>query len=219
MVGTEVPRGVRVAALAAWLMVPAGLLLIVAGVLELRWWGSSDATRLLAVLAGLQDEFGTLPPALLSGRGGAVTFIVLGAVCLAFAVLAPLIGRGRRWARTAGLALGFVTFLIGLFGIGADSTEPHDLNSLYAALNGSALGDRIPQIEALVYPGWYAWLEDIAQGFQVADSLAVVLTLMWAVIAYADYFVTKRTENAPPDEWDAALTRIRTKTDRPTDAE
>ena len=64
MTGSDVPRGVRVVTLLAWLMVPAGALLVCAGVLDLTWWASADAHRLTAVMAQIRQEYGVDRPAL-----------------------------------------------------------------------------------------------------------------------------------------------------------
>ena len=197
----------------AWLMVPAGLLLIADGLLELHWWGSPEAARLLAVTAEIKARYGTEPPVLLRGRGGAALLIVIGTVCLAYAILAPLIARGRRAAYTWALALGGGTFLVGLIGIGTDMAQPHDLNGYYTALTQVNLEDLVEQIRALVYPGWYSWFEDLAQGLQVLTSLAVVLALLGMTIWHADHFLGQAGETEP-DPWDAAVRRIHQQTVR-----
>ena len=80
---------VRTAVVFAAAMAPAGLLLIAAGLLNLTWWRSADAARLTAVLAGIEAGDGFEPPAMLRRGGAAVTLIVLGALCLAYAALTP----------------------------------------------------------------------------------------------------------------------------------
>ena len=209
MVVAEIPRPVRIATILAWALAPAGLLLIAVAVLELRWWAGADATRLTGMMAQIRTDLGVAPPALLRGRPGAIQLLVLGLVCLAYAVLAPMIGRGRLRARNWALGLGIVTFLVGLFFVGGDATEPRDLRSYFSTLTDSAQGDRVPALRALVYPAWYQWAEDIAQGLQLLLSLAVVLALFAAMIWHAEHFVRRGRRDDVPDEWDAALDRIR----------
>jgi len=212
MTGVDVPRHVRAAAVFTWLLAPAGLLLVLDGLWELRWWGSDRAARLAGVLAQIQQKYGVEPPAMLRGRIGAVELIVLGVVVIAAALLAPLVGRGRRWARTCAFVLGIATILVGLIFIGVDATQPVDLAGYLAALAHGTSADRIPAVTALLYPGWYAWLEDIAQGLQVLASVAAVAALCAAVISNGDYFTSKRAETAGPDEWDAAISRLHRRT-------
>lgn len=212
MTGIEVPARVRVAAVFSWLLAPVGLLLVADGLWELRWWGTPSAVRLVAVLAEIEQKYGAEPPALLRGRTGAVELIVLGAAVVAWAALAPLVRKGRRWARTWGFVLGIATLVVGLAFIGADLSQPHDLKSYLDGLAQSTAADRIPEIRSLVYPGWYAWCEDIAQGLQVIAAAAAVAALAAAVLSNADFFTTKRAETAGPDEWDAAITRIHKRT-------
>jgi hypothetical protein len=209
MTGTDIPRGVRTAAAVAWVMVPAGLLLLLVGLWELRWWGTSTAARLTELLAQIRDQHGIDPPALLRGRGGAMELVVLGAVGLAYAFLVPLVRKGRRWALTTGLLVALTTFLIGLVAIGTDESAPHKLTDYFISLTQLAGGAGVAEIRALLYPGWYSWAEDIAQGLYVLASLAAALGLTYATIWYSDYFGSKRTEKAAPDPWDAAISRIR----------
>ncbi|MEV4344092.1 hypothetical protein AB0J83_06395 [Actinoplanes sp. NPDC049596] len=216
MTGSDVPRGVRVITLLAWLMVPAGVLLVCAGILDLTWWGSADAARLTSVMAAIKDEYGVNEPALIRRGDGAVTLIVLGVVGMAYGLLAPMIRRGRRWARSWALGVGFAFFLVVLMGIGADASQPSYLKDYYETLTWTTQTERIAEVKALVYPAGYAWFEDFAQGLAAAAALAVVVGLSWAAVAHADYFVGFRIGKAgaagtsgEPDEWDAALARIR----------
>jgi hypothetical protein len=194
-------------------MVPAGLLLAADGLMELHWWGTPQAAQLRAVMAQTKDQYGTDPPALLRGHGGAVLMIVVGAVCLGFAILAPLIAQGRRSAHGWGLTVGGATFLVGLIGIGTDMAQPHDLNGYYTTLTQLSLDDHVRQVRGLLYPGWYSWLEDAAQGLQVLASLAVVLALLGMTIWYADHFIGRPAEDAA-DPWDATVRRIHEQTVR-----
>ena len=219
MTGTDAPKAVRRAALLTFLLAPAGVLLILDGLLELRWWGSSGADRLLAELARLQTEFGLEPPALLRGKEGAVELIVLGVLSLAYSALGVWLLRGRVWARTAGLVGGGVLILLGLIGVGTDAAESRTLASYFTAMAGSAIDGRIPEVRALLYPGWYSWVEDIVQGFQVLAVLAAVVALAAAVIGHSDYFTGGRSVDAPPDEWDSALSRVREQSRRQREAD
>jgi hypothetical protein len=165
----------------------------------------------------IRIAYGPQPPALLRSRDGAAELIVIGAVCLAYAILAPLIAKGRLWARTWGLALGFGTFLIGLVGIGADASQPGDLKSYLDALAHTGAIDAIPQIKALVYPSWQGWLEDIAQGLQVLVSFAAAVALAGAVVWHPDHFASKKAASVAPDAWGAAISRIHQETIRGRD--
>jgi hypothetical protein len=209
MTGTEVPRGVRISANVAWVMVPAGLLLLLDGLWELRWWATSAAARLTQLLAQISEQRGIDPPALLRGRGGAAELVVLGAVGVAFAFLAPLVRKGRRWALTTGLVLASASFLIGLVAMGTDQSVPHTLSDYFASLTQLAGGAGVTEIRAVLYPGWYSWVEDIAQGLHVLASLAATLGLTYAAIWHSDYFGSKGADTAAPDSWDAAISRIR----------
>jgi hypothetical protein len=209
MTGTDVPRGVRISAAVAWTMVPAGLLLLLDGLWELRWWGTSATARLSELLDQIGDQYGIDPPALLRGRRGAVELVVLGAAGLAYAFLVPLVRKGRRWALTTGLLLAIASFLIGLIAVGTDQSVPHTLTDFFTSLTQLAGGAGVAEIRALLYPGWYSWVEDIAQGLHVLASLAAVLGLTYAAIWHSDYFGSKGTDTAAPDSWDAAISRIR----------
>jgi hypothetical protein len=215
MTGTDAPKAVRRAALLTFLLAPAGVLLILDGLLELRWWGSSGADRLLAELARLQTEFGLE----LRGKEGAVELIVLGVLSLAYSALGVWLLRGRVWARTAGLVGGAALILLGLIGVGTDAAESRTLASYFTAMAGSAIDGRIPEVRALLYPGWYSWVEDIVQGFQVLAVLAAVVALAAAVIGHSDYFTGGRSVDAPPDEWDSALSRVREQSRRQREAD
>ena len=219
MTGMDTPRPVRIATLLTWLLIPAGLLLIVDGVLELRWLGTPAAAKLVDLFAQIKAQPGVEPPPLLRGRTGATELIVLGAVCCAVGCLAPLIGRGLRWARNTALVGGLGTALVGLVGIGADQTAPQSLNSYFAALRNLGAGARVQEITPLLYSNWYPWLEDIAQGVQVVVAIAAAVALAWAGIAYADYFRSRGSATAAVDDWDSAISRIHRQTVRPQDAE
>jgi hypothetical protein len=214
MTGVDVPPRVRVAALLTGLGAPAGLLLIAAGALELHWWGTPATARLRGLLTLLDDQYGVRPPALLRGRDGAAELIVIGALALAFGALAPLVARGRRAARTWVMVLAVGTFLVGLVGIGADLNTPIDVRGYLANLVQQSLPDQVTAVRALLYPGWYAWLEDVAQGLQVLVSLAVVIALAWATSGHPDHFTGgKRAAGAEPDDdWDEVISRLHRRT-------
>ncbi|WP_433301959.1 hypothetical protein ACQP2F_07615 [Actinoplanes sp. CA-030573] len=209
MTGTDAPRPVRVAAWLTMALAPVGLLLLLDGFLELHWWGTTEERQLIALLAKIETDYGIEAPALLRGRDGAIQLVILGLLCIAYATLGLWIRRGRLWARTTALTTGVLLTLVGLFGVGADATESRPLSVYFDNLTGSAIPDRIAAVKALLYPGWYSWFEDIAQGLQVIASLAAVVAIAAAVITHSDYFSGGRSVDAPPDEWDAALGRVR----------
>jgi len=209
MTGTQVPRSVRIATTMIWLGAPVGLLLVLDGLLELHWWGSTDATRLFDVFHRIQTEYGLQIPALIRDRRGAAELIVLGVICLAGAVLALFVRRGSAIARTSAIVLNAATLLFGLFGIGADLSVALRLGDYLRQLTELASGASIPEIEALVYPAWYAWAEDVLQGLQVICALAVLVTLSYAMIWHPHFFTDKKADAAAGDEWGEALARIR----------
>jgi len=211
MTGSDAPKRVRIAALLTGLIAPAGLLLLLDGLLELHWWSTPHAARLTTLFENLRTERGLGPPLLLRGRGGALELIVLGGICLVSLVLAPLVRKGRLWARTWALVLGIGTAVLGVVAIGADASDPSDVDGYFRTLTDFALADRIPPMKALLYPSWYMWLEDSAQGLQVLVSIAAVVALGYASIWHADYFVSKKAETATQDEWGATIGRIRAK--------
>jgi hypothetical protein len=219
MTGTEVPSRVRLAALLCFTLAPIGLLLVLVGVLELHWFGTSDASRLTALIDRTRAEYGIVPPALLRGREGAIELILMGLAALAFSALGVWLRRGRLWARTTMIVAGVVLAFWGLFEIGADATEPNTLASYYEALRGSVVTERIPQVQALLYPGWYSWVEDVAQGLEVIALVATLLALAAAIISNSDYFTGGRSVDAPPDAWDDALSRVREQSKRQREAD
>jgi hypothetical protein len=220
MTGVDLPPRVRSATTMTWLAAPAGLLLVAVGLLELHWWGTPEASRLTELLSRLQAQYGFEPPVLLRGRGGAVELIVLGLAGLACAALAPWLAKGLRWARTAVMVLAGGTFLVGLTAIGTDLFQPQDLRAYFSQLTQQSLGGRIAEVQALVYPGWYPWLEDVAQGLQVLVLLAIVVALAWAAIVHPGYFVSRKAAQAAPDDWDDVISRLHQKSaGDPTGAE
>jgi hypothetical protein len=219
MTGMDAPRPVRIATLVTWLLVPAGLLLVVDGLLELRWLGTPSATKLTEIFAQIKAQPGVEPPPLLRGRSGAAELVVLGVVCCAVGFLAPSVGRGLRWARNTGLVAGLGAALFGLVGIGADQTTPQTIGSYFTALTNLGAGARIQDITPLLYANWYPWLEDIAQGVQVVVALAAAAALAWAGIADADYFRSRASKTADADDWDSAISRIHRQTVRPKDSD
>ncbi|NUR71752.1 MAG: hypothetical protein HOU81_13095 [Hamadaea sp.] len=211
MTGMEqVPRSVRLAVAMIWLSAAAGLLLVLDGLLELYWWSTDDAAKLSGVFRQIAAEYGLQIPALIRDRGGAVELIVLGLICLAGVVLARSVRRGSASGRTYALLLAGATLLFGLFGIGSDLSVTLRLGDYLHQMTTLASSARIPEIEALVYPAWYAWLEDLAQGLQVLAALAVLVTLAYAMIWHPQHFVDRRqTAAVPGDAWGDALQRIR----------
>lgn len=200
--------------LLAWLMVPAGVLLVCAGVLDLSWWASADARRLTAVMAEIKQEYGVNWPALLRDGDAAVTLIVLGVAGMAYGLLAPMIRRGLRWARNWALGVGIAFFLVALMGIGADASQPSYLRDYYETLTWTTQTDRIAEVKAVLYPAWFQWFEDFAQGLGALAALAVVVGLIWATVAHPDHFVgrprgKRARDGRQEDQWDAALARIR----------
>lgn len=214
MAGVAVPRVVRVASALAWALGVAGLLLIVVGVLELHWWGTPDATKMQQLFTQIKARPGIEPPVVLRGKSGAVELLLLGVLCCAYAGLAPLIARGRRWARTLGIVGGLVVFFFGLIGIGVDETVPEDLGAYFHVLTNLGSGDLVSQITPLLYPGWYSWIEDIAQGLQVLLALALVVALIWVGSTDADFFASRKGATAAPDEWESAITKLHRETVR-----
>ena len=207
----EVPRVARIASLLALLTAAAGLLLIVAAVVDLRWWSSADAHALTALIAQIRQDRGTIPPALLRDGAGAVQLLILGALCLLFAVLARPLAAGHARARTAAVWLGLITFIVALIGIGADAVQPVDLRSYLHTLDVNGMDDQIPRIQALLYPGGYAWLEDLAQGLQALASAAVTVAVMMASVWHPGHFTRAagKAASAEPDAWGDAISRIR----------
>ena len=199
----------RVAALLALAGALSGVLLIIAGLADLHWWGTGTAGELTRLMERIRIELGAQPPAMVRRGNAAVELIVIGAVCLGYATLAPFIVKGHRWARTSGLVLGSVTFLVGLAEIGADATQPLNLQSYLEGLANSGASNLIPQVTALVNPAWYGWLEDIAQGLQVLASFAVILALTGAAVWHPDFFTAGKGAPQVQDEWTAAISRIR----------
>ncbi|GIF26421.1 hypothetical protein Ate02nite_91510 [Paractinoplanes tereljensis] len=210
---------VRVAAWLTLALAPVGLLLVLDGILELQWWGSAESKHLLAALDSINTEYGITPPALLRGREGAVELIVLGVLCIAYAILGIWLRRGRLWARSWAIGGGLLTLLLGIMGVGSDATESHTVAAYFEQLHGSAIGDRVPAVRELLFPGWYPWAEDIIQGAQVLLTLAALVALASAIISHGDYFTGGREVDAPPDEWDSALSRVRDQSRRQREAD
>jgi hypothetical protein len=214
---SDAPKSVRVAAALTLTLAFAGLVLIVAGALDLHWWSTPSATKLDDLFAQIKTQYGPPPPALLRRHTGAILLVILGTVCLAYAVLAPLILKGRRWARTWGMVIGLATSFFGLVLIGADASQPTDLHTYLDLLRQAGNIAPIPEVKALIYPGWYLWFEDIAQGLQVLASLAVAVALGAAAVWHPDHFADDGAPAAAPDPWHDALSRIHRQTVRKPD--
>lgn len=101
--------------------------------------------------------------------------------------------------------------------IGADASQPTDVRGYLEALTQAGNTSPVPEVKALIYPGWYAWFEDLAQGFQVLASLAVAVVLAAVAIWHPDYFASDKAATAAPDPWDDALSRIHRQTVRGRD--
>jgi hypothetical protein len=204
---------VRIASALSLAMLSAGLLLVVAGIVELHWWGTSAPARLSTIFADIERQDGPSGPRMLRGHAGAVELLMVGVASVACAGLAPLFAWGRRWARTVVLIISAVLFLDGLLGIGADTFgSSSDVSGYLAALDNTSFGQLIPEITSLLYPSWYSWVEDIGQELQLALSLACFTAASWAVMRNADYFTTKKADETEPDEWDTAISRIHRRT-------
>jgi hypothetical protein len=213
MTNVDAPRPVRIATALTWAMLSAGVLLLLAGIVELHWWGSSAPTRLNAIFAAIEQQEGPARPGLLRGYNGAVELVISGVACLVYAGLAPLLARGRRWARTVALIAGAVLVLGAMLGVGADlDGPPTSLHDYVAALPKAGFGQWVPQIEPLRYPAWYSWLEDIAQGLYLVLTVACLAAIGSAVVTAGDYFTTRKADEAGPDEWAAAISRIHRET-------
>jgi hypothetical protein len=212
MTGVEIPRRVHVATTFIWLLAPAGLLLLLDGLWELRWWGSSSAHHLLAVLDSIKQEFGVEPPALLRGHTGAWELVVLGLLTMIPATLAPAVRRGSRTARTWVYGLAIATLAVGVAFIGSDATQPIDLHTYLANMHQGVATERIPEINAAMYPAWYSWAEDLAQAVQVLAAAVAIGTLSAAVIWHGDWFFGRHAAEPEADAWDDAITRLHKRT-------
>jgi hypothetical protein len=212
MTGVDIPWRVRVATKMIWLLAPAGLLLVLDGLWELRWWASPSAHKLVSVLADIKREFGVEPPALLRGHSGAVELVVLGLLTMAPAALALAVQRGSRAARTWVFVLAIATLAVGVAFIGSDATQPVTLHTYLANMHQGIAVDRIPEVNAAMYPSWYPWVEDIAQGLQVVAAAVAVGALAAAVIWHGDWFFGRAKPQPADDAWDDAISRLHQRT-------
>jgi hypothetical protein len=212
MTGPDIPRRVRAATTIIMLLAPAGLLLVIDGLWELRWWASPSAHRLTAVLADIKREFGVEPPALLRGHTGAIELLVLGLLTMVPAFLALGVRAGNRTARTWVFVLTIGTLAIGLAFIGSDATQPVTLHTYLANLHQGIAVERIGDVNAAMYPSWYSWAEDIAQGLQALAAAAAVGALAMAVIWHGDWFFGRGNSQPADDAWDAAISRLHQRT-------
>lgn len=212
MTGADIPRRVHAATTMIWLLAPAGLLLALDGLWELRWWGSSSAHHLVAVLADIKREFGVEPPVLLRGHSGAVELVVLGVLTMLPAFLALSVRRGSRTARMWVFLIGIVSLTVGLAFIGSDATQPVTLQTYLAGMHQGIATERIPEVTAAMYPSWYSWAEDIAQGLQALVTALALGMLAVAVIWHGDWF-SGRTRTEPADDaWDDTISRLHQRT-------
>jgi hypothetical protein len=212
MAGADIPRRVRVATTMIWLLAPAGLLLVLDGLWELRWWAGPSAHRLVSVLADIKREFGVEPPTLLRGHTGAVELVVLGLLTMLPAALAVAVRRGSRTARLWVFVLGIGTLAVGLAFIGSDATQPVTLHTYLANMHQGVATERIPEVNAAMYPGWYSWAEDIAQGLQAFAAALAVAALAVAVIWHGDWFFGRDKPQPTDDAWDDAISRLHQRT-------
>jgi hypothetical protein len=217
MTGVEIPRRVRVATLFIRLMAPAGLLLVLDGLWELRWWGSARSHHLVALLSSIKKEFGTDPPALLRGHFGAWELIVLGLLTMAPAFFARSVRQGDRGARSWVYGLSIASLVLGVLFIGSDAAEPIDLHMFLQNMHQGIAADQIPAVQAAMYPGWYQWAEDIAQGLQVLVAVLAIGTLAAAVIALGEWTSGQPADEPAGDAWDDAITRLHQRTVGETD--
>jgi hypothetical protein len=212
MSGEEVPRRVRAATTMIWLLLPAGLLLVLDGVWELRWWAGSSAHHLVSVLDSIKQEFGIEPPTLLRGHFGAIELIALGVLTMVPATLAAAVKRGSRTARTWVFVLTIAILAIGVAFIGVDATEPFTLQTYLANMHEGIAAERIPEVTSAMYPSWYPWVEDIAQGLQALAAALTIGLLSIAVIWHGDWFFGRAKPEPAADAWDEAITRLHQKT-------
>ena len=204
----QAPRSVRIATMILWAMVPIGIALIVIGILEVRWWQSSDTSRLLGLLDKITADNGLARPTLLRGFGGAFELIALGGVSLGYACLAPFVRKGRPRARTFGIVAGLALFLYSLLAIGAEATYGTSISDYLKqlAIPSPVPGATAADITPLFPPAWYSWFEDIAQGLQTIGFLASAIALVAMSIMGGEQAVAAREE--PTDDFGRALRRF-----------
>jgi hypothetical protein len=212
MAGAEIPRRIRVATTTIMLLAPAGLLLVIDGLWELRWWAGAPAHHLVSLLTGIKQEFGVDPPVLLRGHAGAIELIVLGLLTMAPAFLALAVRAGSRTARTWVFVLAIAALAIGLAFIGSDATEPITLRTYLESMHQGIAADRIPEVKAAMYPAWYSWAEDIAQGIQALTAALATGALAAAVIWHGDWFFGRTKSQPSDDAWDDAISRLHQRT-------
>jgi hypothetical protein len=212
MTGADIPRRIRVATTIIMLLAPVGLLLVIDGLWELRWWASPASHRLVAVLADIKREFGAEPPVLLRGHTGAIELIVLGLLTMVPAFLALGVRSGNRTARTWVFVLAIATLAIGVAFIGSDATQPVTLHTYLANMHQGVATERIPEINAAMYPSWYSWAEDLAQGLQVLGAMVAIGALAVAVIWHGDWFFGRTKPQPADDAWDATISRLHQRT-------
>jgi hypothetical protein len=212
MTGADIPRRIRVATTIIMLLAPVGLLLVIDGLWELRWWASPASHRLVSVLADIKQEFGVEPPALLRGHFGAIELIVLGLLTMVPAFLGLGIRNGSRTARTWVFGLSIATLAIGIAFIGSDATQPVTLHTYLANMHQGVATERIPEVTGAMYPAWYSWAEDLAQGLQVLAAALAIGALATAVIWHGDWFFGRTKSQPADDAWDAAITRLHQRT-------
>jgi uncharacterized membrane protein len=201
-------RRAMTASLAVWAMVPIGFALIAIGVIEVRWWHSAGTAQLFKLFAKVKADNGLAPPRLLRDSDGAVGLIVLGAMSLGYASLAPFVRKGSHRACWWGLPTGLVLLVYALTQIGADATTATTIEDyLYwlgqlKPLPGATAADFIP-----LFPhGWYSWFEDLAQGVQALAFVGALIALVGLLLVPAEQALTVREQ--PADDFGRALQRF-----------
>ncbi|WP_162907189.1 hypothetical protein [Allorhizocola rhizosphaerae] len=216
MTSRPVPGAVRAAAIALGALAFIGATLIVVGVLEILWWRSPDAAGLAVIFDRVKQTYGLDRPAMLRGVGGAGVLIAFGVVALGLSGLAWPIRDGHQWARTTAVVgmIGLVV-VVGV-DIGSDlvlATSPATYTAEVASFDPQGRVVRVEDIQALLYPAWYPWLEDVAQGALVLVCVFALLALGKAAVWSEGYF--KAGPDARTDDaWGAKLAKIREENQR-----
>ncbi len=196
-----------------------GAALIVVGVLEIEWWGSSDAARLGTLFEHVKETYGLERPAMLRGGAGAQVLIAIGVAVLGLGALSWPVRDGRQWARTTAVVLMVVLVIVVGTDIGSDviqTTSIATYTTELARFDPQGQVVRVEDIHALLYPAWYPWLEDLAQGAVIIVSVFVLLALAKAAVWSEVYFWggSDAKAGAADDAWGAKLARIREENQR-----
>lgn len=200
------PGSLRTALAAIVALAPVGVALVVVAGLEMLWWRSPDAAQLQAVFGAVQEKHGLEPPFVLRNTLGSLILIGLGLIGAALALFAVPMRAGRQWARTTVVWTLSVVLLIGLIEIGADATitsSPATYLTDLARYDPDGVSFDPGHIRSLLYPAWYTWVEDLAQGAQVIAALGVLLSLAKAALWHETL-----TPSAEPGEGDDDMARF-----------